>query len=502
MSSTFNFEELDSATHDYLVAVRECGGQGSPGYYTETSDTLPGCGCILGPIIIGSTLALTLIPTAMILNDPIGLAMLQTAGLLVGAWLFMAKFRVGTPNNKIAGNWVFVDPLHIYEAYREQITVTPIDDVIEARVTHNYSNDSYSNSVVEVMLGGKNFASVTIPSESRAEQIRTYLNYLAWARGPDGGERANLAPATLGGLAKYVAKHGDEPLDAENNINLSMIELDINEVAEEPTREGRAMPSILPYILLLLFGGLCFCVLAFIVNPPMRDHEIYDVVMKEPWVEPRNLRAYLIDSRNTAHRDEVTRKLATFYDKPIAHVRASGKNPQLREGMAKMLESVQTAANPVCSVRVVELNTPAGKEDGKAAREKDLRTRLVNGLNAEFSKQSWGRPITLPEGNPAPPPIGEQLIAYIEKPEDAEKAHFDIEYSFGNPANEITVTVTIRTDIAQAPVATATLKLQGVFGGTPEQHVQMIAAELVKAMAGDTNAPMAPVFPAPPPGGF
>src|SRR5262245_61413954 len=106
MSTTINFEELDATTHDYLVAVRENEGQGSPGLFTQTTDSLPGCGCILGPIIIATTLLLTLFPTAMILNDPIGLAMLQTAGLLVGGWFFAAKFRVGTPNDKIAGTWI------------------------------------------------------------------------------------------------------------------------------------------------------------------------------------------------------------------------------------------------------------------------------------------------------------------------------------------------------------------------------------------------------------
>ena len=74
---------------------------------------------------------------------------------------------------------------------------------------------------------------VTLKNESRAEQMVTFLNYLAWARGPDGGERADLEPADLGALAKYVVRNGDEPKDAENNINLNLVELDITEVPEE-----------------------------------------------------------------------------------------------------------------------------------------------------------------------------------------------------------------------------------------------------------------------------
>src|SRR5262249_40988941 len=152
-----------------------------------------------------------------------------------------------------------------------------------------------------------------------------------WARGPEGGERANLPPATLGGLAKYVARNDHEPLDAESNINLNMIELDINEVPEQPTREGRAIPAFLPYIFILLFGIVCFFGMRE-VNIVSRDAAIYAAVMKEtspPTIEPRFLRAYLVDPRNTRHRDAVLKKLSTFYDAPVAHVKEKAEHRSL-----------------------------------------------------------------------------------------------------------------------------------------------------------------------------
>ena len=260
MSTTFKFEELDETSRDYLVAVRDCGGRGAPGVFAETKDALPGCGLIAGPLVIIFTLLLTLTTWAPewlpnIYADPVGLALFQTGGLLLGGWLLAAGFRGSKGNNKVAGTWVYIDPLFLYEAYREQITVTPIEEVVEASFTHNYNNGAYQNSVISISMGGNRVTTVTLVNEKRAEQMVVYLNYLAWARGPDGGERANLAPASLGGLAKYVAKNDNEPLDAENNINLNLIELDITEVPEGPTREGRAMPSVIPYIVLLLFGA-------------------------------------------------------------------------------------------------------------------------------------------------------------------------------------------------------------------------------------------------------
>lgn len=513
MSSKFNFEELDSATRDYLIAVRDAEGRGSPGIFAPTSNALRGAGCLLGPIIIAAALLLTLLIDSMILNDPTGLAMLQTAGLLVGAWLLTARFRLGRGNARIAGNWVYADPLFLYRAFREQVTVTPLEALVEARATHNYNNNSYTNSTLVLLFADNRTETVTVPSERRADQLRTYLNYVAWARGPEGGKRANLSPATLGGVARYVARNDDEPTDAEGELNLNLLELDITEVPEEPTREGRAAPSVLPYIVMILFAAACFCVLAFVVNPPLRDDALYDLVMKEPYVEPQYLRLYLLDQRNQRHRDAVAKRLSEFYREPIDHVKNKGENPELREGMAKVLDSLRTAEQPVVSMRVTEPHTPPGMEGGKAKREKDLRTQLVNAINAEFSRQSWGQPVRVPnEENPPPrSPRGEQLIAFVEPPEGADKVHFDIAYAVrpaGDGQNQVAATVTIRTDINADPVATGTVSVPGSFATEAlDQQMFRLANELAKAMVGQTaQQPGAGVPQAPgvviPPGKF
>jgi hypothetical protein len=515
MATTFNFEELDEATHDYLVAVRDSGGRGSPGVFAETKDALPGCGCIAGPIIIIATLVLTLTTAInVVYDDPVRVGLLQTAGLMLGVWLLFARFRGGRGTNKYAGTWVYADPLFLYEAFREQITITEIEEVEEASFTHNYNNGNYQNSVVRVSLGGKRVVVVTLTNEARAEQLVVYLNYLAWARGSDGGERANLAPATLGGLAKYVAKNDHEPLDSENNINLNMVELDITEVPEDPQREGRSIPGFLPYVFLLIFGVLCFFVMAYIINPPIRDDAIYDAVTKQtspPTIEPRFLRAYLVDPRNTRHREDVTKKLSEFYRAPIQHVEQNGKDPELSKGMAKMLDSLRTADQPVVSVRVTEEGTPAGMEGSKATRENQLRTDFAMGVNKAFSDQPWGRPIQPPAGMTfpqPPPPIGEQLIAFIEPPEGAEQVHFDIKYTI-KPADfgqsEIRVTVEIRTNIEDKnPTARSEFKMPGKFKeGELDAQIPKIKDELVLRMIGPANNPQPqPGGFLPPPGGF
>ena len=86
-------------------------------------------------------------------------------------WLLVAAMpRSARGSKSYAGHWVYVDALNLYEAYREQVTVTPIENVVEAQFTHNYNNGSYQNSIVRVQLDNGR-ASVTLNNEAKAEQI-------------------------------------------------------------------------------------------------------------------------------------------------------------------------------------------------------------------------------------------------------------------------------------------------------------------------------------------
>ena len=258
MSQKYVFEELDDATHDYLIAVRDDRGRRlARRVRPDQSSSMAGCGCIAGPIIILVTLLFTLTTWIdVIYDDPARVALLQTAGLLLGGWLLLAAFRSSAAkgSRRVAGHWVYVDPL------------APVRGV--PRAGHGHPDRRRGRGELHAQLqqrhlpeqrhprspGRQPVRQVTLNNEPRAEQMVVFLNYLAWARG-EGGDRATLPPASLGGLAKYVSKNDAEPKDAEGNINLNLVELDITEVPEEPTREGRAMPAFLPYIVILV-GGL------------------------------------------------------------------------------------------------------------------------------------------------------------------------------------------------------------------------------------------------------
>lgn len=498
MSQTFNFEELDQATHDYLVAVRDAEGGGTPGVFVPGSDSLPGCGCVMGPIIIGTTLALTLTDWInMIQSEPRALALLQTAGVLLGGWLLVAGFRGSKGSDKVAGCWTYADPLYLYEAFREEVTVTPIDDVVEAQFTHNYNNGSYQNSVVTIRLSGTGVTTVNVSGEAPAERLVVYLNYLAWARGGEGGDRANLPPASLGGLAKYVAKNDAEPLDAENNIDLNRIDLDVTEVPEEPIRDRAATPAFMPYVVMLIAAAVSYFAFAFVVNPPLRDGVVYDLVNKPSM--PLSLRRYLLDERNTKHRADATKRLEAFYAPAIAACRENTQNPALGEGMAKTFEALSTTISPVVTLRTTERAAPDALKDGRAARESSLRTQFADGISQTLVTLSSMYTVPQPpEGGQwqiAPPAIGYQLVDFLEPPEDAKGAHIDISYTIEQIGPQYTVkaVVEIRLKVDEEPVARSSITVPGAFNEA-EQGVTALRNQLVNALLGRMPAvPPAPV---------
>ena len=68
---------------------------------------------------------------------------------------------------------------------------------------------------------------------------------------------------------------------------------------------------------------------------------------------------------------------------------------------------------------------------------------------------------------PLPPPIGHQLIAFVEAPEDAANAHFDIVYNLlpGAVANRymVEITIAVRPDVEGQPTAMASFRKSDVF---------------------------------------
>jgi hypothetical protein len=498
MPATLALTELDEATREYLLTVRGRQGKGMPGIFVPKSNAMPVVGCILGPIIMAVVVIFTIVPD-QIYKDPNALAFLQTAGIMLGGWMVFAALRswLFGKTRSTAGHWIYGDSLFLYEAKAEQITVTPMKPISEATATHNTSNGSYQNTVLVFNFSDNRKHSITITDQRRAEALVTYYNYLAWARGSEGGERSTLPPAVLGGMAKYVAKNDQEPLEPDGGINLNAIELESQAMPEEPQKVRSALPNLFMYLFLLGAGVACYFFMRE-VDIPMRDDAIYTMVTTEP-VQPVFLRQYLMDDRNTLHREDVIKKLAPFYEKPIVHVRAKVRDAKLREGMVKLLESLAKADQPVVSMKITEVKTPASAEAGREERVKQVRELLARFTSDTFTRV-WEAD-RMPDPNPwenPPPKMGEQLMFFTEAPEGTN-AHLDIAYQFVPVPGEVG-RYNMKADIAIRDDVEGNQTWKGEFYSTQvvllpktsderEKWAEDFATSLKRALVGDNPVP-------------
>jgi hypothetical protein len=232
------------------------------------------------------------------------------------------------------------------------------------------------------------------------------------------------------------------------------------------------MPAVLPYLVMLLFVPLCFFVMAFIVNPPLRDDAIYARCTQPP-VQPVDLRSYfaikrhaLTDEGLTAHRQEILKQLAEFYAPSITHVKNSAKDPVLGGGMVDLLTSLSTLeeASPIVSVNVEESGLP---EDGKRGEREDwLRDEFAKGVNEVFGQVSPPvQPLPGMEFVVPPPPVGHELVDWIKKDPDMPEALIDIRYTYIRVGDgyRVSVKVTIRTEADKPPVATHDFVLDDTY---------------------------------------
>lgn len=492
MPTSFALEELDAPTQEYVLAIRDRQGRGMPGAYVPVGTVWPLLGCGCGPVVVIVTLVLTLTTAVnVVYDDPSRVAVLQTAGLLLGGWMFVTAFRAWAKEKspKTAGSWAYADALHLYQATGERVRVTPLGDMTFAEYKHRYSDNKYQNTSIKLLFPGGRFRSLVVEGETQADQFVRFLNYLVYSRGPGGGNRAALSPLYLGALAAHVARTDTEPKDYDGNLDLNLVSLDWqSEVPTCPERVRRSPPSVLPYIVLIVAGAGCYLVMRE-VNVPLRDDAIYEAVTKEP-VEPRYLRAYLIDGRNIRHRGEVTTTLTGFYDPVIAAVRQRPGNDPLKGGFIQVLDSLRTADEAIVSVRVTEVKAPGGANADASTRAAKVQDTIASRTARALTPLS--RPINIPPGveiKPPPPPVGEQLLAFVQAPADAPNPHFDIRYAF-EPDKEdgryrLVCQVAIRVNVEDPPVASRELTLPQTYSAADANAALTdLAGQIVKGMTG------------------
>jgi hypothetical protein len=372
MTQSFQFEELDGETREYLHQARESNGKGMPGIFAGKSNHLPLLGMLFGFGIIVLTLLVTFPPTL----PPTKEALLQTAGFLLGGWMIVAAMRVwmSGKSGKYAGHFVFVDADYLYEGKGGVVHVTDLANMRSAKAVKNFNEGKYQNTSITLKVGHDR-RTVQVHNEERGRRITVFLNAVCYMR--DGGEDGKdqdlqkLSPEAMGAVAKEVARTGEFPA----NIAAAE-EAEIARVAR-PRKDGRRSTGILAMLFTIVAGVLMFFGFRA-MNEPLRDEAIFESVKSLPAKEqPPALRLYLSNPDFVAHRDEAQRMLDAAYDNGV-QANIKGTDDDMKKGISEVVLSLKTKPQPVVSFVVAEEQADGGQNAGLSSREAKVQKDLAD----------------------------------------------------------------------------------------------------------------------------
>jgi hypothetical protein len=463
------FEELDDETRAYLQEVRERRGNRTPGVYVGGSNAWPIIAFILGPIIMLVALAESFLST----KDAWAVAMLQTAGVMLGGWMVIYAFRRWfASSRRFVGFFTYFDPVRVYQAAGETVTVTDVSDFSQVDVKHQYSNGTYTGSRVTFDLDGRRLV-VPVKGEARADLVEDYYRALVKLEEHDDRKWRDLPAAELGGVAKFLAKEEELPHD------VTEVRLEVTETPEEPKQSSRAGSGFFRYVVIFLIGGLLFAGF-WSINDPVRDERAFEIAKTGG---APGLRGYLLDGRNTRHRDEAQVALAKLYDAPVSRVESGVKDPQAREGFLAILNVLRESPQPVESIDVQEKDTPKPIESGVEGRRTQLRTDLADAIATYLGKDLIGF-VRAPEGVPA---HVELVYRIAEKQQDHRGTLY-----------KVTWQLRLRSDPAANPIEVKERVLPKLYSG---MELMTLPPELKAAVFSDIFGQAAPIIPPPPPPG-
>lgn len=483
MTKVFHFAELDERTQAYLLNARDNEGQGSPGIYVPQTSYLPWIGLILGPVLIIGILWWT-IPSE---RDPFNTALLQMAAILPGMWMFIAAFRVWFSSGSASrpGHFIYVDPSFLYQSKGEKVRVTKIEELKSVDAQDNYNEGNYTGTTLTLNLRGGDKENVTISDGTYAVQFIRYLDtIIAMRKSGSTNESAGIQ----GTIARRVALTAAQSEGAYYNVDVA------ENVAEPPVPRATGWaPSGLIAILVILALAVGGVFAMTPLNRIWRDDAFFELVKHAPFDEKGDvLRAYLIDARNTRHRDKAEQQLAELYVGPIQNVKANARDPELAKGMVAVLTGISKAKQPLLSIRVKEdKGHPLEGLDFLPARstqrEQTLTKRLANSISMT---------------------VGKRLAIPVElgATEESLPVMVQIDYKFvpvGGAEMRTDWTITIRERPESAPIVTKTIQgrpaLRTGYFTTFHNEAGNLMRDLIGKDHPDNEGPAGPGFG--PPGG-
>lgn len=442
MLRTIAYSQLDPDTKAYLRAVRQAGGRGAPGLFHSSSDARAIIALLLGMVIAPLFVCMGYGTN----KAPWAMALLQTAGVMLGGWLVAYAFRRWFAGlDRYAGKFVYFDAEHVFVGKGEELEY--------ARLGEDPSVEPSGDAGVQFVTESGNFV-VPVPSRSLALLVADYYDALDHLRrDEEDGWWHDASPAVLGAAARFMVVNERVPA-AENEVTLEI------EDAPEEVRPTRGKPSgILRYLLILAIGGMVYTGF-MLTNKPLHDEGAFAGANQ---TSPAELRHYLGDPNTSAHHDEATKKLKELYAAKRRELsNRVNTDAQIRDAFLTLFDTLDGPEPPAVSIAVTDKS--ANPTGGSWASS--LRTRLADGIGTE---------------------VGKEYIVFVQKPDDPTKWPL-VDLSYGpDPTGKITWTLAFRrSPTDEKPDASFTRVLAEVNATTSEA----VYTDVMKKLFG--NAPAAP----------
>lgn len=442
MLRTIAYTQLDSDTKAYLRSVRQANGRGMPGVFDAGTDSRAVVAILVGLVVIPLFLWLGYSTN----KAPWAMALIQTAGVMLGGWLIVYAVRRWTAGvDRYAGKFVYFDPEHVFVGKGEELEYARLDD--------DTAVEPDGDSAVKVRTEAGTF-SVPVPSRAVALFVADYYDALGHLRrGANEGWWSNASAAELGAIARFMVVNERVP------IGMSEVSLEVESLPEE-VRPARGKPSgLLRYLIILLVGGAVYAGFAF-TNKPLHDEAAFAGVNQS---SPADLRHYVADPNTGAHHDEAAKKLKDLYAVKRKELAArTTPEAEVRDAFLTLLDSLDGPETPAVSIHVVD----SGGNATSTSWANTLRTRLADGIGTE---------------------VGKEYILFVLKPDDPGRWPL-MELTYNTlPSGQLTWTLDLRvkpTD--EKPYATITRTVSDV-STLPNEAVY---TDVMKKMLG--NAPAAP----------
>ena len=420
------FDELDSQTRDYLAEVNKRSGKGTAAISVPGSDATPLVVFLAGVVVGGLMVYYSLYSV----KEPIAVAMLQTAGLLIGLWsvAFALRRWLGVFGG-YAGHYTVFDPLHIYQVQGEMVRVDSLEAIesVEAR-------GNKDKIVVSFVPAQGRPIRVPIADHASALLVEAYYQSMTELENEPRLGWANASVVELGAAARSKIEANAIPRREE-------IDLELNRVPESPHKGSRAGWGVFPLLLIVAasVGIFAFC---WMSNQGIRDSIAFNDA-KDAGVP--GLRGYLIDENNVRHREEAKTLISQAYNQPIGTIKSHPHvpaQPELRAAMIALLEELRQSAVAVASIRV---ETKVPEKSNPLFTTDALRSEVADGLARG---------------------IGPELVAFAAAPKETP-AHITI--VIDQPARPLNAapapmefTISIRPTLESEPT-TATLPIRAAI---------------------------------------